>query len=50
MPKIRKTVEWGSILAIFVVGWGWSEFETNDVGLTAGIARVWTAKPKEPLA
>lgn len=28
---------------VFVVGWGYYEFETNDVGLTEGIKRIWKA-------
>jgi succinate dehydrogenase (ubiquinone) membrane anchor subunit len=40
---VRKACDWLNFLAIFVVGWGWYEFETNDVGLTEGIRRVWKA-------
>uniref|UniRef100_A0A1S6KZA1 Succinate dehydrogenase [ubiquinone] cytochrome b small subunit n=1 Tax=Ramularia collo-cygni TaxID=112498 RepID=A0A1S6KZA1_9PEZI len=43
VPKIRKVADWANLAAVFVVGWGWYEFETNDVGLTEGIKRVWTA-------
>ncbi|GAB7330069.1 hypothetical protein MBLNU13_g01748t1 [Cladosporium sp. NU13] len=43
VTKFRKLCDWLNFLAIFVVGWGWYEFETNDVGLTEGIKRVWTA-------
>lgn len=39
----RKVFEWANVLALVVVGWGYYEFETNDVGLTAGIARIWRA-------
>jgi succinate dehydrogenase (ubiquinone) membrane anchor subunit len=42
---LRKLFDWANVLAVFVVGWGWYEFETNDVGLTAAVKRVWTAKP-----
>ncbi|KAL1591176.1 hypothetical protein WHR41_00102 [Cladosporium halotolerans] len=40
---VRKVADWLNFLAIFVVGWGWYEFETNDVGLTEAIKRVWKA-------
>jgi succinate dehydrogenase (ubiquinone) membrane anchor subunit len=40
---VRKACDWLNFLAIFVVGWGWYEFETNDVGLTEGIRRIWKA-------
>jgi succinate dehydrogenase (ubiquinone) membrane anchor subunit len=43
VPKTRKLFDWANVAAVFLVGWGWYEFETNDVGLTAGIARVWRA-------
>jgi succinate dehydrogenase (ubiquinone) membrane anchor subunit len=43
VPGVRKLFEWLNVLAVFVVGWGWYEFETNDVGLTEGIRRVWKA-------
>ncbi|EME46794.1 hypothetical protein DOTSEDRAFT_70689 [Dothistroma septosporum NZE10] len=39
----RKAFEWLNVLALVIVGWGYYEFETNDVGLTAGIARIWRA-------
>lgn len=45
VPFLRKLFDWANVLAVFVVGWGWYEFETNDVGLTAAVKRVWTAKP-----
>lgn len=32
-----------NVLAVGIVGWGWYEFETNDVGLTAAVARIWRA-------
>lgn len=44
VPFSRKLADWGNVLAVFVVGWGFYEFETNDVGLTQGIKRVWTAR------
>ncbi|KAF1825476.1 succinate dehydrogenase flavo protein subunit [Dissoconium aciculare CBS 342.82] len=44
VPILRKVFDWANVLAVFVVGWGWYEFETNDVGITEAIKRVWTAK------
>lgn len=44
VPRARKLLDWARNLALVVVGVGWYEFETNDVGLTAGIKRIWTAK------
>jgi succinate dehydrogenase (ubiquinone) membrane anchor subunit len=44
VPILRKAFDWGNVLAVFIVGWGWYEFETNDVGITEAIKRVWTAK------
>ena len=46
VPKIRRALDITTYIAMFLVGWGWYEFETNDVGLTEGIRRVWTAKPQ----
>jgi succinate dehydrogenase (ubiquinone) membrane anchor subunit len=43
VPKTRKIADWANLAAVFIVGWGWYEFETNDVGLTEGIKRVWKA-------
>ncbi|KAK4555876.1 membrane anchor subunit of succinate dehydrogenase, Sdh4 [Recurvomyces mirabilis] len=43
VPFWRKLFDYGNMLAVFVVGWGWYEFETNDVGLTEGLKRVWKA-------
>lgn len=36
-------LDWLRNLALVVVGWGWYEFETNDVGLTEGVKRIWKA-------
>lgn len=43
MPGVRKAFDWLNTLALVVVGWGWYEFETNDVGLTEGVKRIWKA-------
>ncbi|CAK1356976.1 Succinate dehydrogenase [ubiquinone] cytochrome b small subunit, mitochondrial [Cercospora beticola] len=43
VPKTRKIFDWLNVLMVFVVGWGYYEFETNDVGLTEGIKRIWKA-------
>lgn len=40
---MRKLFDWANVAALFVVSWGWYEFETNDVGLTAGLQRIWKA-------
>lgn len=42
-PKARKFSMWGLNLATALVGLGLYEFETNDVGVTEAIRRVWTA-------
>ena len=42
-PTLRKIVMWGLNLATALVGLGLYEFETNDVGITEAIKRVWTA-------
>ena len=44
VPRSRRLFEWGNVLAVFVVGWGYYEFETNDVGLTQAIKRIWKAR------
>lgn len=43
MPKIRKTADWLLNLATLLVGIGFYEYETNDVGLCEGVKRVWRA-------
>lgn len=43
VPGWRKILNWARNLALVIVGWGWYEFETNDVGLTEGIKRIWKA-------
>jgi succinate dehydrogenase (ubiquinone) membrane anchor subunit len=43
VPTMRKMAIWLLRLATVVVGVGFYEFETNDVGLTEAIKRIWTA-------
>nr|POE79867.1 succinate dehydrogenase [ubiquinone] cytochrome b small subunit, mitochondrial [Quercus suber]POF05258.1 succinate dehydrogenase [ubiquinone] cytochrome b small subunit, mitochondrial [Quercus suber] len=43
VPTIRKLADWANFLMVFLVGWGFYEFETNDVGLTEGVKRIWKA-------
>ncbi|KAH7374991.1 CybS-domain-containing protein [Plectosphaerella cucumerina] len=42
-PRLRKFVMWSLNAATALVGLGLYEFETNDVGITEAIKRVWTA-------
>lgn len=42
-PKLRKFFDWALNIATLLVAWGFYEFETNDVGLTEGIKRIWHA-------
>ncbi|KJZ71623.1 Succinate dehydrogenase cytochrome b small subunit [Hirsutella minnesotensis 3608] len=42
-PGLRKLFWWGLNAATVTVGIGLYEFETNDVGVTEAIKRVWTA-------
>lgn len=42
-PTARKTSMWGLNAATVMVGVGLYEFETNDVGVTEAIKRVWKA-------
>jgi succinate dehydrogenase (ubiquinone) membrane anchor subunit len=42
-PKSRKAATWGLKAATALVGVGLYEFETNDVGITEAIRRIWTA-------
>jgi succinate dehydrogenase (ubiquinone) membrane anchor subunit len=43
VPKARLGFEWLLKLATVVVGVGLYEFETNDVGVTEAIKRIWKA-------
>ncbi|PQE20217.1 succinate dehydrogenase subunit D protein [Rutstroemia sp. NJR-2017a BBW] len=43
IPKTRAAAWWGLRAATVLVGVGLYEFETNDVGLTEGIKRIWKA-------
>ena len=43
VPIIRKVSDWLNFLMIFVVGWGFYEFETNDVGVTEAVRKIWKA-------
>lgn len=43
MPTIRRLFDYGVYLASAVVGLGLYEFETNDVGITEAVAKIWTA-------
>jgi succinate dehydrogenase (ubiquinone) membrane anchor subunit len=42
-PNLRRFFWWGLNLATLTVGVGLYEFETNDVGVTEAIKRVWKA-------
>jgi succinate dehydrogenase (ubiquinone) membrane anchor subunit len=43
VPKTRVALEWTLRIATLATLVGLYEFETNDVGLTEGIKRVWKA-------
>ncbi|KAI9753850.1 MAG: hypothetical protein M4579_004978 [Chaenotheca gracillima] len=43
LPKTRTLFWWGLRAATLVVGVGLYEFETNDVGMTEAVKRIWTA-------
>ena len=43
LPKTRALFWWGLRAVTVMVGVGFYEFETNDVGLTEAIKRIWTA-------
>ncbi|KAL2271009.1 hypothetical protein VTJ83DRAFT_380 [Remersonia thermophila] len=42
-PRARKALIWGLNAATAIVGLALYEFETNDVGVTEAIKRVWKA-------
>ncbi|PHH91354.1 hypothetical protein CDD83_816 [Cordyceps sp. RAO-2017] len=42
-PGLRKLFWWGLNAATLTVGVGLYEFETNDVGVTEAIKRIWKA-------
>jgi succinate dehydrogenase (ubiquinone) membrane anchor subunit len=44
VPKTRKFSMWALNAATILAGIGFYEFETNDVGLTEGVKRIWQAK------
>ena len=44
VPKTRKFSMWALNAATILAGIGFYEFETNDVGLTEMVKRVWQAK------
>lgn len=43
LPRTRKLFWWGLNAGTVLVGVGLYEFETNDVGITEAIKRIWTA-------
>lgn len=43
VPGLRKVCDYLNVLALFFVGYGFYEFETNDVGLTEAIKKIWRA-------
>ncbi|KAF2430045.1 CybS-domain-containing protein [Tothia fuscella] len=43
VPKIRATFNWLLRAATLGVAVGLYEFETNDIGVTAAVARIWQA-------
>lgn len=43
LPRTRALFWWGLRAATLSVAAGFYEFETNDVGLTEAIKRIWTA-------
>ncbi|KAL7929541.1 hypothetical protein V8C35DRAFT_284347 [Trichoderma chlorosporum] len=42
-PSLRKLFWWGLNLATVTVGVGLYEFETNDIGITEAIKKIWKA-------
>lgn len=47
MPGVRRAFDYLLILATLIVGVGLYEFETNDVGVTEAIKRIWRAGPND---
>lgn len=43
MPGVRRAFDYLLILATLIVGVGLYEFETNDVGVTETVKRIWRA-------
>ena len=43
VPRTRKLFNWLLRAATLTVAVGLYEFETNDVGVTEAIKRIWTA-------
>jgi succinate dehydrogenase (ubiquinone) membrane anchor subunit len=43
VPKTRVFFKWGLRAATLTVAVGLYEFETNDVGVTEAIKRIWKA-------
>ena len=43
VPKTRKAAEWALLGSSLLVAYSLYEFETNDVGLTEGVRRIWKA-------
>jgi succinate dehydrogenase (ubiquinone) membrane anchor subunit len=43
MPKIRKLFWWALRAGTVLVGVGLYQFETNDIGLTETIKKIWKA-------
>lgn len=44
VPGVFKLFSWLLNAATLLVAYGIYEFETNDVGITEAVKRVWTAK------
>lgn len=47
MPGIRRALDYALLLGTLLVGVGLYEFETNDVGITEAIKRIWRAGPND---
>ncbi|KAL8713418.1 MAG: hypothetical protein Q9220_002617 [cf. Caloplaca sp. 1 TL-2023] len=47
LPRTFKLFWWGLRAATLAVAIGFFEFETNDVGVTEAVKKIWTAKHKE---